>query len=93
MHARRAAAGVLFCAVSSVAAAQDATQSGRDAAVRAYVAAWNGAARDLDTALGDEFVDRTMLLQGAGPNTGVGNRLYLQMPAGNFRDASAGSGK
>jgi len=26
------------------------------------------------------------------PNTGVGNRLYLQTPDGKFRDASAGSG-
>jgi hypothetical protein len=33
-----------------------------------------------------------LLLQGAGPKSGVGNRLYLQTPEGKFRDASAGSG-
>ena len=40
---------------------------------------------------GDGRLD-ILLLQGAGPNTGVGNRLYLQTPDGKFRDASAGSG-
>ncbi|HJZ57122.1 MAG TPA: CRTAC1 family protein [Gemmataceae bacterium] len=40
---------------------------------------------------GDGRLD-VLLLQGAGPNTGVGNRLYLQTPDGKFRDASAGSG-
>ena len=39
---------------------------------------------------GDGRLD-ILLLQGAGPNTGVGNRLYLQTPDGKFRDASAGS--
>ena len=38
---------------------------------------------------GDGRLD-ILLLQGAGPNTGVGNRLYLQTPDGKFRDASAG---
>src|SRR6266704_610427 len=40
---------------------------------------------------GDGRLD-ILLLQGAGPNTGVGNRLYLQTADGKFRDASAGSG-
>jgi hypothetical protein len=40
---------------------------------------------------GDGRLD-ILLLQGAGPDTGVGNRLYLQTPDGKFRDASAGSG-
>jgi len=40
---------------------------------------------------GDGRLD-ILLLQGAGPNTGNGNRLYLQTPEGKFRDASAGSG-
>ena len=40
---------------------------------------------------GDGRLD-ILLLQGAGPNTGVGNRLYLQTPDGKFRDATAGSG-
>src|SRR5262245_56760367 len=40
---------------------------------------------------GDGRLD-ILLLQGAGPNTGVGNRLYLQTPDGKFRDASDGSG-
>jgi hypothetical protein len=40
---------------------------------------------------GDGRLD-ILFLQGAGPNTGVGNRLYLQTPDGKFRDASAGSG-
>src|SRR5262249_21738688 len=40
---------------------------------------------------GDGRLD-ILLLQGAGPGTGVGNRLYLQTPDGKFRDASAGSG-
>jgi hypothetical protein len=47
-----------------------------------------GALFDAD---GDGRLD-ILLLQGAGPNTGVGNRLYLQTPDGRFRDASAGSG-
>ena len=47
-----------------------------------------GALFDAD---GDGRLD-ILLLQGAGPNTGVGNRLYLQTPDGKFRDASAGSG-
>jgi len=40
---------------------------------------------------GDGRLD-VLLLQGAGPGTGVGNRLYLQTPDGKLRDASAGSG-
>jgi hypothetical protein len=40
---------------------------------------------------GDGRLD-ILLLQGAGPNTKVGNRLYLQTADGKFRDASAGSG-
>jgi hypothetical protein len=40
---------------------------------------------------GDGRLD-ILLLQGAGPKSGVGNRLYLQTPDGKFRDASAGSG-
>jgi enediyne biosynthesis protein E4 len=40
---------------------------------------------------GDGRLD-ILLLQGAGPNTGVGNRLYLQTADGKFRAASAGSG-
>src|SRR4051794_31536211 len=40
---------------------------------------------------GDGRLD-ILLLQGAGPGSGVGNRLYLQTPDGKFRDASAGSG-
>ncbi|HEY2785187.1 MAG TPA: CRTAC1 family protein [Fimbriiglobus sp.] len=47
-----------------------------------------GAMFDAD---GDGRLD-ILLLQGAGPNSGVGNRLYLQTPEGKFRDASAGSG-
>src|SRR5207245_2790103 len=47
-----------------------------------------GALFDAD---GDGRLD-ILLLQGAGPNTGVGNRLYLQTADGKFRDASAGSG-
>jgi hypothetical protein len=47
-----------------------------------------GAMFDAD---GDGRLD-ILLLQGAGPNTGVGNRLFLQTPDGKFRDASAGSG-
>jgi hypothetical protein len=47
-----------------------------------------GALFDAD---GDGRLD-ILLLQGAGPNTGVGNRLYLQTADGRFRDASAGSG-
>lgn len=47
-----------------------------------------GAMFDAD---GDGRLD-ILLLQGAGPGTGVGNRLYLQTPDGKFRDASAGSG-
>jgi hypothetical protein len=47
-----------------------------------------GALFDAD---GDGRLD-ILLLQAAGPNTGVGNRLYLQTPDGKFRDASAGSG-
>lgn len=47
-----------------------------------------GAMFDAD---GDGRLD-ILLLQGAGPNTGVGNRFYLQTPDGKFRDASAGSG-
>src|SRR5262249_4060420 len=48
-----------------------------------------GALFDAD---GDGRLD-ILLLQGAGPNTGVKNRLYLQTPDGKFRDASAGSGR
>jgi enediyne biosynthesis protein E4 len=33
-----------------------------------------------------------LLLQGAGPNTGMRNQLWLQTADGRFRDASAGSG-
>src|SRR4029077_9941305 len=40
---------------------------------------------------GDGRLD-ILFLQGAGPGTGVGNRLYLQTPDGKFRDGSAGSG-
>jgi enediyne biosynthesis protein E4 len=40
---------------------------------------------------GDGRLD-ILLLQGAGPNTGVCNRLYLQTADGKFRDVSAGSG-
>jgi hypothetical protein len=40
---------------------------------------------------GDGRLD-ILLLQGAGPGSGVGNRLYLQTADGKFRDASAGSG-
>ncbi|HVK17265.1 MAG TPA: CRTAC1 family protein [Fimbriiglobus sp.] len=40
---------------------------------------------------GDGRLD-ILLLQGAGPITGVGNRLYLQTPDGKFQDASASSG-
>ena len=40
---------------------------------------------------GDGRLD-LLLLQGAGPGTGKGNRLYLQTADGKFRDASAGSG-
>ena len=47
-----------------------------------------GALFDAD---GDGRLD-ILLLQSAGPNSGVGNRLYLQTPDGKFRDASAGSG-
>jgi enediyne biosynthesis protein E4 len=47
-----------------------------------------GALFDAD---GDGRLD-ILLLQGAGPNTGVKNRLYLQTRDGKFRDASAGSG-
>jgi hypothetical protein len=47
-----------------------------------------GAMFDAD---GDGRLD-ILLLQGAGPNTGAGNRLYLQNSDGKFRDASAGSG-
>ena len=47
-----------------------------------------GALFDAD---GDGRLD-ILLLQSAGPNSGVGNRLYLQNPDGKFRDASAGSG-
>jgi len=64
MHRPRAAAGlgVLLCALSSGAVPHDAAESGRDAAIRAYVAAWNGSPVELDAALTDDFVDRTMLL-------------------------------
>jgi hypothetical protein len=47
-----------------------------------------GALLDAD---GDGRLD-ILLLQGAGPKSGVGNRLYLQTTDGRFRDASAGSG-
>jgi hypothetical protein len=47
-----------------------------------------GAMFDAD---GDGRLD-ILLLQGAGPKTGDGNRLYLQTPDGKLRDASAGSG-
>lgn len=47
-----------------------------------------GALFDAD---GDGRLD-VLLLQGAGPSTGVGNRLYLQTADGQLRDASAGSG-
>src|SRR5436189_199507 len=47
-----------------------------------------GALFDAD---GDGRLD-ILLLQGAGPGSGVRNRLYLQTPDGRFRDASAGSG-
>lgn len=40
---------------------------------------------------GDGRLD-ILLLNGAGPDTRVGNRLYLQTPDGKFKDASAGSG-
>jgi hypothetical protein len=47
-----------------------------------------GALFDAD---GDGRLD-ILLLQCAGPGSGVRNRLYLQTPDGRFRDASAGSG-
>ena len=47
-----------------------------------------GAMFDAD---GDGRLD-ILLLQSAGPGSGVGNRLYLQTADGRFRDASAGSG-
>src|SRR5262245_9802253 len=47
-----------------------------------------GALFDAD---GDGRMD-ILLLQTAGPNSGVRNRLYLQTPDGRFRDASDGSG-
>jgi enediyne biosynthesis protein E4 len=47
-----------------------------------------GALFDAD---GDGRLD-ILLLQTAGPGSGVRNRLYLQTPDGRFRDASAGSG-
>jgi hypothetical protein len=47
-----------------------------------------GALFDAD---GDGRLD-ILLLQGAGPNSGVKNRLYLQTTDGRFRDASDGSG-
>ena len=40
---------------------------------------------------GDGRLD-VLLLNGAGPGSGVGNKLYLQTADGKFRDASAGSG-
>src|SRR5262245_56088957 len=40
---------------------------------------------------GDGRLD-ILLLQGAGPKTGVNNKLYLQTSEGKFRDASSGSG-
>ncbi len=40
---------------------------------------------------GDGLLD-VLFLQGAGPNTGVGNKLFLQTADGKFRDASVGSG-
>jgi len=47
-----------------------------------------GALFDAD---GDGRLD-ILLLQTAGPGSGVRNRLYLQTADGRFRDASAGSG-
>jgi len=47
-----------------------------------------GALFDAD---GDGRLD-ILLLQGAGPNSGVKNQLYLQTADGKFRDGSAGSG-
>jgi enediyne biosynthesis protein E4 len=47
-----------------------------------------GALFDAD---GDGRLD-ILLLQSAGPGSGVRNRLYLQTADGRFRDASAGSG-
>src|SRR5688572_16780854 len=47
-----------------------------------------GALFDAD---GDGRLD-ILLLQGAGPNSGVTNRLYLQTKDGQFRDASDGIG-
>ncbi|MFO0936568.1 MAG: CRTAC1 family protein [Gemmataceae bacterium] len=40
---------------------------------------------------GDGRMD-ILVLQGAGPNSGVGNRLYLQTADGKFQDATKGSG-
>jgi hypothetical protein len=47
-----------------------------------------GAVFDAD---GDGLLD-ILLLNGAGPDSQVGNRLFLQTADGRFRDASAGSG-
>src|SRR5688572_27879463 len=50
-----------------------------------------GAGAALFDADGDGRLD-ILLLQSAGPKSGVRNRLYLQTADGRFRDASAGSG-